>query len=196
MCHSGAEKTREELRKQVYDAMADEEQTEVTAPKLKSEDPNGTPEVKKENGVAVCPVTNVAESEKPSKSPVNPKKSSDQEAVENADKSPSAPVNGEAESPDGSPRMNTVNVKDSREQNGEVTTTKPEEGKDEESKSEAVQDKEEAEGSKLLDTEHCWCGWVQHNVGVFLVLNYKHYHMLQKVKGNTVFLKKCMSSLI
>lgn len=70
---AGVEETREELRKQVYDAMAEEEKTEVAASKLKSEDQNDTAEGKKENG-ATSPDINVAESQKPPESPMNVEK--------------------------------------------------------------------------------------------------------------------------
>ncbi|XP_022622026.1 nuclear autoantigenic sperm protein [Seriola dumerili] len=154
------EKTRDELRKQVYDAMAEKEETVAADNKLKSEDPKSPAEVKKENGVAECPVKHVNGSEKTSDSPVNgQEKSSVQETTVNgAEKTPGAPVNGVGESPTGSPGKENVTAKVQivKEQNGEATEAKP---KDEESKPEAEQNEEEAEGSRSLDTEHCWCGW-------------------------------------
>lgn len=73
--HCGTEKTRDELRKQVYDAMAEEEKTEAG----------------KENGVAESPVKHVNGSEEP--------QSSVQVAdVNGEEKSPGAPVNGVKES--------------------------------------------------------------------------------------------------
>lgn len=121
----GAENTRDELRKQVYEAMAEE----VT--KAKSEDQNGTTEVKKENG----------------------------SSVNAAEKKPGAPVDDVAEYSTGSPGKKAATaqkVEDPKGQNGDVTRTKPEGGNDE---SEAEQDKGESEGSKSLHSEHCWCGW-------------------------------------
>ncbi|XP_029004775.1 nuclear autoantigenic sperm protein isoform X2 [Betta splendens] len=123
------DETREELRKQVYDAMAEEEKTEMTASKLKSKDQNATAELQKENG-AMSSEINVTESENPSESVVNP------------EKGPSALVNGEVKSPHGAPRMKTVN-----ETNGDMTATKPEEGNDVESKSETQQDEEDTESN-------------------------------------------------
>ncbi|XP_056235013.1 nuclear autoantigenic sperm protein-like [Seriola aureovittata] len=155
-CDTGAEKTRDELRKQVYDAMAEKEETVAADNKLKSEDSKSPAEVKKENGVAECPVKHVNGSEKTSDSPVNgQEKSSVQETTANgAEKTPGAPVNGVGESPTGSPGKENVTAKVQivKEQNGEA--------KDKESKPEAEQNEEEAEGSRSLDTEHCWCGWV------------------------------------
>lgn len=147
--NSGSEKTRDELRIQVYDAMAEKEKTEVTAQELKSEDPNHATEVKKENGVVTSPVTNVTGSEKPSKSSVNSEKNSVQEAVNASEKNLNSPVNCTGESSAGSHGMKTVNEKeeDSKKCNGDVITAKPEGAKDEESKSEAAHD-EEPEGSK------------------------------------------------
>ncbi|XP_074525144.1 histone-binding protein N1/N2-like isoform X1 [Halichoeres trimaculatus] len=52
------EKTRDELRQQVYEAMAEEEKTEAAKTKLASEDVKSSTEVKKENGVAKSPDKN------------------------------------------------------------------------------------------------------------------------------------------
>ncbi|XP_051233115.1 nuclear autoantigenic sperm protein isoform X2 [Dicentrarchus labrax] len=136
------EETRDELRKQVYDAMAEKEKTE--SGKLESEDEKGNTEVKKENAVAKSPVKHVNGSEEPSTSPVNGKeKSSVQKSkVNGAEKSPVAPVNGVGEGPTGSSGKETVTKKvESEKQNDEKTKAKPEEGKDE-SKPEAEQDGE------------------------------------------------------
>lgn len=160
-CRFGAEKTRDELRKQVYDAMAEEEKTEAGKPK--SEDGKGSTEEKKENGVSECPVKHEAGSEEPLCSPVSGKeKSSVQETkVNGVEKSPVAPVNGVGESPTGTPGKGAVLKEgDSKEQNGGKTGAKAEEGKEEESKPEAEQDEKEPEGSKSLDGEHGLCGWV------------------------------------
>ncbi len=140
-CHIGAEKTRDDLRKQVYDAMAEEEKSGAADTKLESQAGKGNAEVKKENGVAKSPVKpDVNGSEEPS---------SDQKAK----------VNGVGESPAGSPGKETlIKTVDSKEQNGKETSSKPEEGKDDEAKPEADQDDEEAEGSRSLDAEHCLCG--------------------------------------
>ncbi|KAM7012364.1 nuclear autoantigenic sperm protein isoform 1-T1 [Tautogolabrus adspersus] len=78
------EKTRDELRKQVYDAMAEEEKTEAAKTKPESEGGQINTEVKKENGVNG--------SEEPS---VLPDQSSVQEAkVNGVEKSPVVHVNG------------------------------------------------------------------------------------------------------
>lgn len=160
-CHSGAEQTRDELRKQVYDAMAEEEKTGAVNTKLESEDVTGNTEVKEEVK------HDVNGSEEPSNSPAGGEdEGSVQEAkVNGVAKSPVAPVNGVGEGPSGSPGKEIVEkVDDSKSQNGK-TDAKPEEGKDE-SKPEAEQDKEETEGSKSLDTEHCLCGWVEHKLSI------------------------------
>ncbi len=142
-CHSGAEKTRGELRKQVYDAMAEEARTGAGKPE--SEDGKGNTEVKKENGVAESPVKHdVNGSEEPSSSLVNGKEISIQK-VNKVGKS--APVNGIGESSNGSPGKETVTKEvASKEQNGEKTEEKPE----------AEEDSEEPEGSKSW-TEHSLC---------------------------------------
>uniref|UniRef100_UPI0037E770B7 nuclear autoantigenic sperm protein isoform X2 n=1 Tax=Semicossyphus pulcher TaxID=241346 RepID=UPI0037E770B7 len=120
------EKTRDELRKQVYDAMAEEVKTEAVKAKLESDDGKITTKVKKENGVAKSPVKHdLNGSEEPSRSP---HKSSDKEAkVNGVEKSPVASVNGVGE------------------HNGNEKEAKPEDGKDKES--EAEQDGEEPEGN-------------------------------------------------
>ncbi|XP_070816201.1 histone-binding protein N1/N2-like isoform X3 [Chaetodon trifascialis] len=141
------EKTRDELRKQVYDAMAEEEKTEAGKPK--SEDGKGSTEEKKENGVSECPVKHdEAGSEEPLCSPLSGKeKSSVQETkVNGVEKSPVAPVNGAGESL--TPGEEAVLKEgDSKEQNGGKTGAKAEEGKEEESKPEAEQDEKEPEGN-------------------------------------------------
>ncbi|XP_018560057.1 histone-binding protein N1/N2 isoform X2 [Lates calcarifer] len=141
------EKTRDELRKQVYDAMADQEKTEAADIKLKSEDPENTAEVSKENGEVKSPVKRMNGSEKASESPVNrEEKSSVQEATVNGvEKTPRAPVNGVGESPARSPGKETATetrVESVKGQNGEATKTKPE---DKGSKPEADQNEEEPE---------------------------------------------------
>uniref|UniRef100_A0A7N6AJV8 Tetratricopeptide SHNi-TPR domain-containing protein n=1 Tax=Anabas testudineus TaxID=64144 RepID=A0A7N6AJV8_ANATE len=141
------EKTRDELRKQVYDAMAEKEETEVTAPELKSENPDNLAGVKTENGVATSLVTLMTGSEKPSESSVNAEKSSGQHTViKAAEKIPSSSVNGVAESSAGSHGMKTMNEKeDSKKQNGDVAAAKPG-GQDKESKP-------GVEGNKTTDGE-------------------------------------------
>ncbi|XP_040897160.1 nuclear autoantigenic sperm protein isoform X2 [Toxotes jaculatrix] len=140
------EKTRDELRMQVYDAMAAQEETEAANIKLKSEDAKSTAEMKTENGVS--PVKRVNGSEKASECPVNgEEKSSVQEAtVSGAEKTPGAPVNGVGESPAGSPRKETVTEKVQivKEQNGQASEAKPEDGK---SNPEAEHNKEEPQGN-------------------------------------------------
>ncbi|XP_047443284.1 nuclear autoantigenic sperm protein isoform X2 [Mugil cephalus] len=138
------EKTRDELRKQVYDAMAEEE---------KAEDADGGTGVKKENGEATSPVKQSANgSEEPPSSAVNgEERSSVQEAKANgAEKS--GPANGVGE---GSPRKETKMEKKaegSEEKNGEVAEAKAENGK-EESKPEAEQDKAEPEDDEDDDDD-------------------------------------------
>lgn len=140
--HCGAEKTRDELRRQVYDAMAEKEKTEAVDTKLESEDGKGNTESsgKHVNG-----------SGEPSSSPISGKATSSvQKAkVNGVEKSQVAPVNGVEESPAASPVKEATmeKVKDSKEQNGKKTDSKPE----------AEQDDEEPEGSKSLDIEHCLC---------------------------------------
>ncbi|XP_067452442.1 nuclear autoantigenic sperm protein isoform X2 [Thunnus thynnus] len=144
------EKTRDELRKQVYDAMAEEEKTAAVDTKLESEDGKISTKVKKENGVAKSPAKHAVNgSEKPRVSPVNGEEKStvQEDKVNGVEKSPGA-VNGVGQSPTGSPGKETVTenkVEGSKEQNGEKTKAKPEEGEDEGSKPEAEQDEEEPE---------------------------------------------------
>ncbi|XP_034002822.1 nuclear autoantigenic sperm protein isoform X1 [Trematomus bernacchii] len=121
------EETRDDLRKQVYDAMA--EKAEPGDIELESEEGKGTPEVKKENGVV-----------NGSSSPVSEKEKSSVQKVNGVEKSPGAPVNGVAE------RSTAANgVKDSGEQNDKKTNGKPEEEDNGESKPEDEQDEEESE---------------------------------------------------
>ncbi|KAM7409809.1 hypothetical protein PAMA_001350 [Pampus argenteus] len=113
------EKTRDELRKQVYDAMAEEEKTEAVDTKLELEDGKG--EVKKENGVAKSPAKYDDVSEKPSASPVNGEEKSTlkETKVNGVEKSPGA-VNGVGESPTGSPGKQTVTEKKEEEEVGNL----------------------------------------------------------------------------
>ncbi|XP_049911669.1 histone-binding protein N1/N2-like isoform X3 [Epinephelus moara] len=137
------EKTRDELRKQVYDAMAEKEKTEAVGAKLESVDGKGNTEVKEENGVVKSAGTHdVNGSEEPSSSPVN-ENEVQKAQVNGVEKSPGVPVNGAAESPTASPGIEPgmKKEKDLKEQNG--VKAKPEEGKDEESK----MDDEEPEGN-------------------------------------------------
>ena len=127
---------------QVYDAMAEKEKTEAV-----------DAEVKKESAVEKSPVKHVNGSAN------GDEKSSAVNGVEE--------TNGVGEHSNGSPGKEPVTEKKVEiveEQNGKE---KPE---DEESKAEAEQDEEEeeeaAEGSRSLDTEHFWCGWVSHKLGV------------------------------
>lgn len=155
--HSGTEKTRDELRKQVYEAMAEKEKTEAVGAKLESVDGKGNTEVKQENGVVKSAGTHdVNGSQEPSSSPVN-ENEVQKAQVNGVEKSPGVPVNGAAESPTASPgkEPGMKREKDLKEQNG--VKAKPEEGKDEESK----MDDEEPEGSRSLDTEHCLCRRVE-----------------------------------
>nr|XP_020458502.1 nuclear autoantigenic sperm protein isoform X2 [Monopterus albus] len=134
------EKTRDELRKQVYDAMAEEEKTGVADGNLESEEPTGTAEVTQENSVK-SPVKSVTGSEQPSESPVS---SEEKSSLQEAEKTPGAPVNAKEESPAaGSHGEETVTEEKVKEQTGDVTATKSDGGQDEES--EAEQDKESSE---------------------------------------------------
>ncbi|XP_068445805.1 histone-binding protein N1/N2-like isoform X2 [Clinocottus analis] len=136
------EKTRDELRKQVYDAMAEREKTEAVDAKRQSEAGEGNTEVKEENGVVKFPgkqdLTGLGE---PSNSPVSGEDTgSVQKTTVNGDeKSPVAPVTGLGESPTESP-VTEAALEKVKEQNGEQTN-----GKDEEPKPEAEQDNEETE---------------------------------------------------
>ncbi|KAI3368537.1 hypothetical protein L3Q82_025545, partial [Scortum barcoo] len=148
------EKTREELRKQVYDAMAEEEKSGAADSQLESQAGKGNAEVKKENGVAEAAVKhdmNGSEELSSDKSPA--------QKVNGA-----SPVNGVGESPTGTPGKETVIKNESEEQTGKETSSKPEEGKDEETKPEAEQDNEEPQGSRSLDTEHSLCRGVEHKL--------------------------------
>ncbi|KAG7514197.1 nuclear autoantigenic sperm protein isoform X1 [Solea senegalensis] len=119
------EKTRDELRKQVYDAMAEQEKTEASDSKLESA------EVKKENGVAKSPVKQVNGSEGGSN-----ESSAQGAAVNGVEKIPGVHVSDEPAATSESPGKKTVTEE---KQNGEP---KP---KDEEAKPEAEQDGEEPE---------------------------------------------------
>uniref|UniRef100_UPI003AAFE8BF nuclear autoantigenic sperm protein n=1 Tax=Centroberyx gerrardi TaxID=166262 RepID=UPI003AAFE8BF len=152
------EKTRDDLRRQVYDAMAEQEKTRGTASKIESKDGENGTEMKKENGVAESPVkhalgkpeTDVNGSEKGPGSPVKGEETrSVQEATVNgAEKSPGSNVNGVGKGPTESPQKETVTenkVTGTEEENGGGAEAKPEEAGDEESKPEAEQDAEEEE---------------------------------------------------
>uniref|UniRef100_A0A8C2XNG1 Tetratricopeptide SHNi-TPR domain-containing protein n=1 Tax=Cyclopterus lumpus TaxID=8103 RepID=A0A8C2XNG1_CYCLU len=135
------DETRDELRKQVYDAMAEREKTEAVYSNLETEDGKGNPEMKNENGVVKFPGKHDMNGlEELSNSPVSGKENgSFQKAkVTGIEKSPVAPVNGLGESPSASPVKDAA-IKDSNKQNGEQT-----DGKDKEP--EAEQDNEETEG--------------------------------------------------
>ncbi|XP_026179607.1 nuclear autoantigenic sperm protein isoform X2 [Mastacembelus armatus] len=151
------EKARDELRKQVYEAMAAEQKTEPVGSHIKAEDPMSIADMKKENGVKSQGEA-VTGSENPSDSIVNLEEgNSGQEAdVNGAELSPAALVNIKVESPASSSEKETVReekMEDTKEQNGDVTEAKPEEGKDEQSEPEAEQDKEESEGNDDDDDE-------------------------------------------
>uniref|UniRef100_A0A3Q1CW71 Tetratricopeptide SHNi-TPR domain-containing protein n=1 Tax=Amphiprion ocellaris TaxID=80972 RepID=A0A3Q1CW71_AMPOC len=136
------DKTRDDLRKQVYDAMAEEEKTK---------DEKSDTEVKKENVEEKSPVKqNVTASEGASSFPVNVEENSVQEAkVNQVEKSPDASMNDVEE---GSPEKETEKKTDaSEEQNGKMVEIEPEDGKEEVLEEE--QDEEEPEGSRCLDTE-------------------------------------------
>ncbi|XP_039667260.1 nuclear autoantigenic sperm protein isoform X3 [Perca fluviatilis] len=139
------DETRDELRKQVYDAMAEKEKTEPVDLKLESEDGKGNTGVKNENGVVKSPGRHQNGSEEPSSPPVSGKeKGSDQKAeVNGVEKSSDSCVNGAAGSPVASGKEAVMEkVKEIKEQTGEKT-----EGNGEESKPEAEQDNEEPEGN-------------------------------------------------
>ncbi|XP_063748323.1 histone-binding protein N1/N2-like isoform X2 [Eleginops maclovinus] len=124
------EETRDDLRNQVYDAMA--EKAEAGDIKLESEEGKGTTEVKKEN----C-VSQSKPEVKGSSSPVSKKENSSVPKVNAVEKSPGAAVNGVAERSNG--------VKDPKEQDGEKTNGKPEEEETGESELADEQDDEESE---------------------------------------------------
>ncbi|XP_023124358.2 nuclear autoantigenic sperm protein isoform X2 [Amphiprion ocellaris] len=129
------DKTRDDLRKQVYDAMAEEEKTK---------DEKSDTEVKKENVEEKSPVKqNVTASEGASSFPVNVEENSVQEAkVNQVEKSPDASMNDVEE---GSPEKETEKKTDaSEEQNGKMVEIEPEDGKEEVLEEE--QDEEEPEG--------------------------------------------------
>ncbi|KAL6108301.1 nasp [Pungitius sinensis] len=126
------EETRDELRKQVYDAMAEGEKTEAVDRKLES-DVKGNTEVDQENSAATFPGKHdLTGSEASTNSPVSVK---DTEVA----MSPCAPVKSLGESPT-SPVKEAVMEK--KEQIEEKTG-----GKDEESEPEAEQDTDEPEGN-------------------------------------------------
>ncbi|XP_034737456.1 nuclear autoantigenic sperm protein isoform X2 [Etheostoma cragini] len=131
------EETRDELRKQVYDAMAEKEKVA-----LEPEDGKGNTGVKNENCEAKSPSKHPTGSEDPSSSPVSGKeKGSDQKAkVNGVEKSPDSCVNGAVESPTVSSGKEAAmeKVKEVKEQTGKET-----EGNKEESKPEAEQDNED-----------------------------------------------------
>ncbi|XP_028443657.1 histone-binding protein N1/N2 isoform X1 [Perca flavescens] len=144
------EETRDELRKQVYDAMAEKEKTEPVDLKLESEDGKGNTGGKNENGVVKSLGRHLNGSEEPSSPPVSGKeKCSDQKAkVNGAEKSSDSCVNGAVESPVSSGKEAVMEkVKELKEQNDEKT-----EGNDE-SKPEAEQDNEESEEEEEEDDD-------------------------------------------
>lgn len=143
-CCSGAEETRDELRIQVYDAMAEKEK--AGEGELKSEDGSGDADVIEESG-AKSPVKDMSRSEEP----MNGKEESSVPEV-NVNGVEKSPV---GDSPTGSPGKESVKEVDSKE--------KPEEGKGE-SKTEPEEEEEDEgpEGSAFLDIKHNVCGWVEH----------------------------------
>lgn len=125
MWRSGAEKTREELRKQVYDAMAEEEKAEV---KLESEGVTSDAAVENENVEIKAPVKQcVSGSEAASSSPLEVEQKS---SVLEAEEKPEPPSEG---------KTVTENKTDPEKQNAEEA----EEGEDEDSKPETDEDKSE-----------------------------------------------------
>ncbi|XP_032381657.1 nuclear autoantigenic sperm protein isoform X2 [Etheostoma spectabile] len=135
------DETRDELRKQVYDAMAEKVE-------LEPEDGKGNTGVKNENCVARSPGKHPTGSEDPSSSPVIGKeKGSDQKDEANGvEKSPNSCVNGAMESPIVSSGKEAV--KELKEQNGKET-----DGNEEESKPEAEQDNEEPDDEEEEDDD-------------------------------------------
>ncbi|XP_029286302.1 nuclear autoantigenic sperm protein isoform X2 [Cottoperca gobio] len=141
------EKTRDELRKQVYDAMAEKEKTEAVDIKLESEDGKGNTEVTKEDVVVKFQSQDdVTGSAEPSSSPVSGKVE-----VDGDENNPGAPVNDVAERPTAAPVKEAV--EEVKEQNGEKTTGETGEVKDYESMSEDEQDDEEPEDDDDDDDE-------------------------------------------
>ncbi|XP_072245144.1 nuclear autoantigenic sperm protein isoform X5 [Leuresthes tenuis] len=136
------EKTRDELRKQVYDAMAEEEKTEDADAKLQSKDVASDTEVERENVEVKAPVElSVAGSEEPSKLPVDgeEKNSVQEDEVGGTEKGHSTSVqdlHGK------SPGKETFK----EEKAEEVKTDEPGE-RNEGSNPEAEQEKDDAEGN-------------------------------------------------
>lgn len=121
---AGAEETRDELRKQVYDAMAEKEKAEA-----------GVPESEAGKGAAKSPgKSDLSGAEKPPTSPAGVKEQGSVEPVkmDEAEKSPEEDAAGEEAAP--------------KEQTGDKTEEKAQEGKDEE-----TEQQESAEGSKSLE---------------------------------------------
>nr|XP_046248218.1 nuclear autoantigenic sperm protein isoform X2 [Scatophagus argus] len=139
------EKTRDELRKQVYDAMAEEE-------KLESVDGKRSTEEKEENGVAKSPVKqDLSGSEKPSSSSLNGKEEgSVQEAkVNGVENSPAAPVNGAGESPTACSGKETLGKEvDSKEQNGEKTEAEEDKESEADDEDEDDDDDDDEDGER------------------------------------------------
>lgn len=132
MCHSGAEETREELRKQVYDAMAEEEKTEAADVTLESKSTMRSAEVKDENIKTMTQVEQRASgSEEASSSPLNV-----EECTKDAERKSLCPE-AEAERPNPQPKGQTSRG----ESEG---ADEPEEGKDE---TKRETDEDESEGS-------------------------------------------------
>lgn len=130
MCHCGAEETREELRKQVYDAMAEEEKTEAADAALESKSTMRSVEVKNENVKMAAPVEQCASgSQEASGSPLNV-----EERTKDAEQKSSCPE-AEAECLDPQPEGETSRGEDEGAE-------EPEEGKDE-----TDEDEDKSEGS-------------------------------------------------
>ncbi|KAM8874311.1 nuclear autoantigenic sperm protein isoform 2-T2 [Spinachia spinachia] len=128
------EKTRAELRKQVYDAMAEGEQTEAADSKLEP-DVKGNPEVDQESRAFKFPGKHDVTGSQASTNSLGSMKENGLE------KSPCAPVTSLGQSPTKSP-VEVAVMEEVKEQNAEEK-----EGKEEESEPEAEQDTDEPEGN-------------------------------------------------
>uniref|UniRef100_A0A1A8QD51 Nuclear autoantigenic sperm protein (Histone-binding) n=1 Tax=Nothobranchius rachovii TaxID=451742 RepID=A0A1A8QD51_9TELE len=139
MCNSGAEETREELRKQVYDSMAGEENMEAVGLKLESKDVTSSSQVEGEAGSDEHGLTG---SEEPSGSSEN------EEAKSSVQLGSDAPAQDVGEESEG------LSAREDQTEPEKLNDAVSVEMKDEESDPEAEEDEGQSKGSRSMDAEH------------------------------------------
>uniref|UniRef100_A0A1A8LVH0 Nuclear autoantigenic sperm protein (Histone-binding) n=1 Tax=Nothobranchius pienaari TaxID=704102 RepID=A0A1A8LVH0_9TELE len=139
MCNSGAEETREELRKQVYDSMAGEENMEAVGLKLESKDVTSSSQVEGEAGSDEHGLTG---SEEPSGS------------SENEEAKSSVQLGSDASAQDVGEESEGLSAREDQTEPEKLNDAVSVEMKDEESDPEAEEDEGQSKGSRSMDAEH------------------------------------------